>query len=260
MATTTACVNPADRDDLIAQRLNRCQLILPLITAAGSLLGAIFGGLYTVHNTRLSQEDQQRTEWRSALNQVKFGEDDLVVSSYLLASYEKTDFGDDARNLQILVLQHATKAATFDQIFDKMLSDAASTNDKHPDKVATDLLAVDRSLSERLQTQWTKASHNPPVGQSNPTYDEFVKNPASFYSESQQAELNKTLVLIWQLDSFSKGMNCIWNSSTTSDCPHLSKPIPEAQGMVLLNYGAPNFKTMESCHVQQSGEDQYKCE
>ena len=258
---TTANIDLTARDDLIIQRFNRYQVLLPLITAAGSLLGAIFGGIYNLHSSQLSQADQQMTEWRSALQQVKFDEDNLITSAYLLASYENTDHDEEARRLQITVLQHATKAATFDVIFQKMLTDAASSKTEHAQEVVTDLLEVDRSLSDRLQTLWTDASHNPSNGQSIPTYDQFLKNPAAFFPASQQADLHRALVLIWELDTFSNGMDCIWNSTSSKDCPHFSKPLREANGMLLLNYNASNFKTIAACHVQTSGgEDQYECE
>lgn len=260
MATTTANIDVAARDDLIIQRFSRYQVLLPLITAAASLLGAIAGGIYTVHSSKLSQADQQMTEWRGALQQVKFDEDNQITSAYLLASYQNTDHDEEARKLQITILRHATKTATFDIVFQKMLSDAASSKDKDPQEVVTDLLEVDRNLSERLQTLYTDASHNPANGQSNLSYDEFLKNPTPFFTASQQADLNRTLVLIWELDTFSNGMDCIWNS-TSRDCPHFSKPLPDAKGMVLLNYSAPTFKTVKACRVQHAvGEDQYECD
>lgn len=262
MATTTACVNAAARDDLIAQRLNRCQLILPLITAAGSLLGALFGGLYTVHNSKVSQADQQRTEWRSALEQVKFDDDGLITSTYLLASYRDTDYDPEARRLQITILQHAIKTGSFDIILQKMLLDAAASKNEDHEEVVTDLLDVDRSLTDRLQASWTNANRNLPPGQSPPSFDEFLQDPTRYFTPARQPELNKTLALIWELDTFSSEMDCIWNSSTSNECPHLSKPLPAAKDMVLLNYDAPNFKTIRAtCQVHHSeGQDQYECD
>lgn len=258
---TTATVNEAARDDLIIRRLSRCQLILPLITAVGSLLGALFGGIYTVHNSKLSQADQQMTEWRTALKQVKFDDDSLITSAYLLSSYKGTVHDEEARRLQITILQHAKNTATFDVIFQKVLSDAAGSDNDHTEDVVNDLLDVDRSLKDRLQTLWTKASRNPPAGQSPPTYEEFLKNPTLYFAPSQQSDLNKTLSLIWELDTFSNGMDCIWNS-TSKYCPHLSTPLPAVENMVLINYAAPNFQTIKAtCQVHHSvGEDQYECD
>ena len=261
MATTTVSVNAAAPDGVIAQRLSRCQMFLPLITAAASLLGSIFGGLYTLHNTKVSQADQQIKEWRATIDQLKWDEDSLIPSAYLLASYNGTPQAAQARELQIKILKQTTQPATFDTVFQEMLSDAASSKNGHAEDVVTDLLDVDRNLSGRLKTLWIIASHNPPPGEPQPTYNQFLQNPTPYFAPSQQPELNNTLALIWELDTFSNGMDCVWNSSTKS-CPHLSKPLPDAKALVLINHAAPNFETiMATCQVLPSeGDNQYKCE
>ena len=263
----TASFNAAARDDLIIQRFSRYQVILPLITAAGSLLGALFGGIYTVHRSQLSQQDQQMTEWRGALERVKFDQDSLITSAYLLESYEGTDHDEPARKLQISMLKSATKPETFDMIFQNMLSDAARNKTDKGQDVVTDLLDVDRTLTARLQTLWTNASRNLnlPPDQAKSYYEAFLQNPTQFFGASQQTDLNRTLILIWELDTFSNGMDCIWNSKNNAknkECPHLSAGLPDAKDMLLLNHKAPNFKTiMTTCSVQHSvGEDQYECD
>ena len=257
----TAGINPAARVDLMIQKFSRYQVILPLITAAGSLLGALFGGWYTVHISQMSQKDRQMTEWRSALERVKFDQDSLITSAYLLESYEGTDHDEPARKLQISMLIGTTKPDTFDMIFKNMLSDAARNKTQNGQDVVTDLLDVDRILTGRLQTLWTNASRNLPPDQPKPTYDEFLENPTRYFDASHQTDLNRTLILIWELDTFSSGMNCIWNSKK-NDCPHLSTGLPDAKDMLLLNHDAPNFKTIRTtCSVQHSaGEDQYECD
>lgn len=259
---------PLSRSEVAIEKIAKYQVIVPLLSAAISVFSVTVGACYTAYQIRASQADLSLTEWRTALQQIKFEETSFVTSAFLLESYKGTPHEEQARTLQIAMLNRTSQPETFDLIFQDILSDTSKygKDSDETKEVITDLLDVTRTINEHLETLWLGAKHDMPPNVIAPTYEEFLENPTPFFNQTNHADLNETLVLMYELDTFSNGMDCIWNTSNHS-CPHLSETIPNNEGLLLMNYmvtpkstGSPLFRTINTCSVHHAvGVQEFEC-
>lgn len=249
--------------------VERCQPFIPVITALVTVLSFFSGILLTTFQAHKSAVEAENTEWRDSLQKISFEEKDLVPSAFLLESFiysRSQQHKDQARQLQISMLDRTTRPEIFDLVFGSMLSDARNADDVH------DILGVGVNLNGHLRNLYAAAIKGLPGG-AKPPLESFLKQPQAVLdadghplTEQDKTMLNRLYVLMWELDSFSDGMNCIWNTASNS-CPHLQTAVEGVDQVLLVNHtvspvhGPKTFPSLSTCSVQHAElEKEYTCE
>lgn len=205
------------------------------------------------------------------MQKVSFDKDNLVANALLLESFRHSpvqQYKEGSRELEISILDRISEPADFDLIFQRMLEDAADGDD------IAQMLAIGSNLNRGLLHIYNWALMNLPSTTPPPDYKAFLKNPAvafgpeeSALTEAQKTKLNQAYILIYELDTFSEGMDCVWSKpSKDKGCPHLQTPVEGTSEVQLLNHhiqlrkGAPLFPWQPSCAVEHSAVDgEYTC-
>ncbi len=256
--------SPASRTSM-----DRYQQFVPLITALITVLSFFSGILLTAYQARKSSVEAENSEWRSSLQKISFEEKDLVPSAFLLESFTNSrleQYKYEARQLQISMLDRTARPEVFDLVFQSMLTDARTAED------VRDMLGVGINLDAHLKNVYAMSLKKLPIA-SRPAFETFLKQPLAVLdvdghplTDTEKTTLNRLYVLMWELDTFSDGMDCIWNTQSQG-CPHLQEGLDGAEKVLLMNHqvipkrGAGAFPNIQTCSVQHAELDNdYTCE
>ena len=164
------------------------------------------GTLYSAANLAVTAEETKAAQWRQALQTVNFNESGLIPTAFLMQSFEDDSrYGNSARQIEQTVLEQTNQPQTFDLVFGNMLANMQTAEQVNA------VIDVGHQIDSRLYSLWWEAVKAKPKGSEPLTFEYFLQKPERFYpADTQQTQLNHTLVLIWQLDTFSAGLACVW--------------------------------------------------
>jgi hypothetical protein len=245
--------------------LDRCQPWLTVLSPIIAVLSFFAGTLYSAanfHQTEEATAAQQKAaeaqqaaewagQWRQALQTVGFSETNLIPTAFLMQSFEDDpQYGSSARQIERTALDQTSAPQTFDLVFDNMLANLHT-----PDQV-NDLIDIGHELDRQLYGLWQEAAQGQLKGSEPKTFAYFLQNPGRFYpAKAQQPQLNRALVLMWQLDTFSSGMACVWG--TDPGCPHPPLKELKLDDVLIVNTPLPNgasvpatLRQMTTCTVE----------
>ena len=252
--------------------MEKCQTLVPVISPIIAVLSFFSGTFFSAYQVKKSSLSAEDSEWRQSLQKATFNEADMIPSAFLLESFFKSpvyNYREQARALQLVMLDRTSQPEVFDLIFQNMLRDATSrevADLPSAQETISDILGVGATLDEHVNTIYESAFPSP--AQRNQTHiDVFLKDPKPFFTDSadDKARLNRLLLLMWELDTFSNGMNCVWNTKD-SDCPHLKMDIQGTSGVFLVNYPfpsspkEPHFTSYSTCAVHHAMDGGYYCD
>jgi hypothetical protein len=233
--------------------VERCQPWMTVVSPIIAVLSFFAGTLYSAANLAETAEATKAAQWRQALQTVTFSESGLIPTAFLMQSFEDdARYGSPARQIEQTVLEQTSQPQTFDLVFGNMLA-----NMQTPDQV-NEVIDVGHQLDSRLYSLWWEAKTGKLEGKEPTTFEYFLQKPDRFFpAGTQQAELNRALVLMWQLDTFSEGLACVWG--TGAGCPHPPLQKLNLEHLMVVNYALPKaesvpatLKQLATCAVELS--------
>lgn len=234
--------------------LDKCRPLLPVISPIIAVLSFMSGTFFSAYQQRNATAQSRAAAWREALQKVAFDENNLVPTAFLMESFdEDPDYKSSARQIERNVLEQTNRPATFDLIFWNMVNGLRT-----PDEV-NDAVDVGRALDERLYSMWEDAVKQPLGGGDPQTFEYFLQHPERFYpAKSQTADRDRAFVLIWQLDTFSQALACMFTPADDT-CPHPAfKDLTSFDNLYIINHPLPpssalqGIKLLSSCAVHQN--------
>jgi len=234
---------------------------LPIFVSVFPFITFILGWSLTLWQTRISEADTKEAQWRSALESIRFDEDDLIRSAYLMESFDRP-YHSKARDLEVVMMDRTAETSTFDLIAQDMIGD---TNPK--DNVELDqLFDIDDTLSNHLLSLYNYAMRNYPATK-HADFKKFLTDPTP-YLRNDPRSLNLTFVYMWELDTFSASLRNEWEVLKKANRDELLST-PRTRRMLLLNYSIPDtppitpqFQTIYTCPVYPTagkGGVKYEC-
>jgi hypothetical protein len=240
--------------------MEKFKLWLPVISPIIAVLSFFAGTMVSAANifqtteaTRVAKVEAQASQWQQSLQKVSFSEDDLIITAFLMQNFEDDEqYGSSARQIERTVLQRAKQPETFDVVYSNMLSNLKTTDQ------VNETIDIGRQIDSRLYALWQAASKGQLAGGEPKTFEYFLQKPDRFYSpDTEQAQLNQVFVLMWQLDTFSQGMACVWGA-TDGACPHPPLKGLKVNKLFVLNSAVPTGiagseapKTYTTCVVHR---------
>lgn len=215
-----------------AKILSRLNSLVPLLTTLVAVLGLVISSGYNIWNAHNTEANSRYDQWRSALEKVGFSQAELLPSAYLMESFsDSKQFGQQARTIETSLLERSNDGPTFDAMYYGMLMDTTASNEK-------DILQLDSELSLELEALYRKAiegaANKPPTHSS---FKSYLIDPAAFYNPGTSG-YNRTLILIYDLDTISSGLKCAWVQNPKMQCRgQLSPDDQDMRGVILVNSG-----------------------
>jgi hypothetical protein len=241
--------------------VERCQPWMTIVSPIIAVLSFFAGTLYSAANLAETAEATKAAQWRQALQTVTFSESGLIPTAFQMQSFEDDSrYGSSARQIEQTVLEQTNQPQTFDLVFGNMLA-----NMQTPDQV-NEVIDVGHQLDSRLYSLWWEATRGKLEGNEPTTFEYFLQKPDRFFpAAAQQAQLNHALVLMWQLDTFSEGLACVWGKG--SGCPHPPLKELNLDHLMVVNYAIPKegdapatLRQLATCAVELSeAEAGYHC-
>lgn len=220
--------------------VEKCQPWLTALSPIVAVLSFFAGTLYSAANLEETTAATQAGQWRQALQTVNFDEKNLISTAFLMQSFEDdAQYGGPARQIEQTVLGQTTQPATFDLVYFNMLAGL-----KTPDQIG-DLTDVGINLKNRLYSLYNAYNAEMKAKQPNSqpvSIDDFMQKPMQLYTTAaQRDELNRVLVVMWELDSFSDGMACVWGAPHDSGdrCPRVPLNGMDLSGLLIVNHAVP---------------------
>ncbi len=273
MADDCSPANPASAARPRHHWFDKCQALVPIISPIIAVLSFFSGTIFSAYQAQKSTRSAEDNEWRQSLQKATFSDSDMIPSAFLLESFYNSSvysYREQARELQFVMLDRTSQPEVFDLVFQNMLRDAASREVAAPTVVQDtvhDMLSVGATLNEHIRTMYATAIPEA-ASRAKTTLDMFLSDPRPFFGSTpqDQGRLNRLYVLMWELDTFSDGMNCVWNTNH-SDCPHLKGDVDGTAQVFLMNHPVPQasghgpqFRTYSTCAVHHAPEAGYYCD
>jgi hypothetical protein len=205
--------------------LNRNAPLLTILVAAISFVGGI---AFNALNAREKAAEIKVEQWRLALEKVAFDEVNLLPTAYLMDSFRAdSTYHDQARAIEAEALVRTNDPHKFDLMFAIMLRHTSIADQ-------VDLIRMARTLSLEL-----KGLYSLSASKNNLSFGQFLMNPQEAFAPNSSAH-NRTLVLLWEIDSISKGFQCSWWTHAPR-CAPLSAPEHEdLSNIMLFNHPLPS--------------------
>jgi hypothetical protein len=225
MATPAAA--PSRHPSFASRLLKALDRYKPLLALAGCIISFLAGYGYKFYADSEARQDKAAQDWRTALDKINLDGSNQLNDALLMQTFESNrQYAQRARQLEVAILGRMSDPEAFDSVY------FALQNKSTQDEVG-DLEELDRVLARQTRALMSYAEF-PPAELNlspGPRLQRFLLNPARYLSD--RTRIYRAEALIWELDSVSGGLHCLWTRGP--GCPSLRPSGNEDPEMILVN-------------------------
>lgn len=201
----------------------------PLLTLCGSMIGFGAGYAVKVIQYRQTERDKIAEDWQAALDKNNTDGRDQIYDALRIQEFESyKQYRAKARQVEFDILSRMSDTNAFDLVYFQ-LQDTSNQSEM------VELEDFDRNLSGQIRWLMNHATFPPADAKldADTRLKEFLLSPAQYLSDATMS--SRADALIYELDSVSGGLQCVW-LRTDSKCPPLHPTGTEDSNMILVNH------------------------